>query len=89
MCCNVSDISPALQLFRHGDRSPIRAYPTDPYQEKDWPQGFGQLSQVLACPILRNNDWRKKSMHHGLLLCPMLPRNDLLKLRSYSCQSMN
>lgn len=60
MCCNVGDISPALQLFRHGDRSPIRAYPTDPYQEKDWPQGFGQLSQVLACPILRNNDWGKK-----------------------------
>lgn len=48
MCCNVGDISPALQLFRHGDRSPIRAYPTDPYQEKDWPQGFGQLSQVVT-----------------------------------------
>ncbi|KAM6945710.1 lysosomal acid phosphatase [Aplochiton taeniatus] len=32
-------------LYRHGDRSPVKAYPNDPYQESAWPQGFGQLSQ--------------------------------------------
>ncbi|XP_060117665.1 lysosomal acid phosphatase [Heteronotia binoei] len=32
-------------LYRHGDRSPVKAYPQDPYQESAWPQGFGQLSQ--------------------------------------------
>ncbi|XP_051885070.1 lysosomal acid phosphatase-like isoform X3 [Pristis pectinata] len=33
-------------IYRHGDRSPAQAYPSDPYTEKDWPQGFAQLTQV-------------------------------------------
>jgi len=32
-------------LFRHGDRSPTKTFPTDPYQESSWPRGWGQLSR--------------------------------------------
>uniref|UniRef100_A0A667X9D5 Lysosomal acid phosphatase n=1 Tax=Myripristis murdjan TaxID=586833 RepID=A0A667X9D5_9TELE len=35
-----------LLIFRFPrNRSPVRAYPNDPYKESSWPQGFGQLSQ--------------------------------------------
>ena len=34
-----------LQVFRHGDRSPVGTFPNDHYANY-WPQGFGQLSKV-------------------------------------------
>ncbi|KAI6183810.1 Acid phosphatase [Aphelenchoides bicaudatus] len=33
-------------IWRHGDRAPNMAFPTDPNQEDAWPQGWGSLSAV-------------------------------------------
>lgn len=32
-------------IYRHGDRTPVDPYPTDPYKDRsNWPVGFGQLT---------------------------------------------
>uniref|UniRef100_A0A8B9P4P1 acid phosphatase n=1 Tax=Apteryx owenii TaxID=8824 RepID=A0A8B9P4P1_APTOW len=35
-----------LQIFRHGDRTPVVNFPTDLHKESEWPQGFGQLTKT-------------------------------------------
>lgn len=38
------------QIFRHGERSVIYSYPTDPHGAYKWPDGKGQLLQVRLHP---------------------------------------
>ena len=35
-----------LQLYRHGDRSPVNTFPIDEHKNY-WKQGFGQLTEVV------------------------------------------
>lgn len=35
----------ATVIYRHGDRTPVDTYPTDPYKDRsNWPVGFGRLT---------------------------------------------
>lgn len=37
----------AAILYRHGDRTPVDQFPTDPYQNESlWPVRFGQLTNT-------------------------------------------
>ncbi|XP_077158991.1 prostatic acid phosphatase-like [Paroedura picta] len=42
----VKNLKAAVIIFRHGDRTPFKSYPTEVYQESDWPQGYGQLTKL-------------------------------------------
>ncbi|EPB65161.1 hypothetical protein ANCCEY_15776 [Ancylostoma ceylanicum] len=39
-------------VWRHGDRAPVMAYPTDEHQEDTWPNGWGELTAVMAILFL-------------------------------------
>ncbi|KAM6360488.1 lysosomal acid phosphatase isoform 2-T2 [Alca torda] len=56
-------------VYRHGDRSPIKAYPRDPYQEAAWPQGFGQLTQIF----IRSTDCDRTLMSAEANLAGLYP----------------
>lgn len=37
----------AAVIYRHGDRTPVNPYPTDPWKNESlWPVKFGQLTNI-------------------------------------------
>lgn len=58
---NVGTIVFANVLYRHGDRTPIRPYPNDPYNnESFWPVSYGQLTNLGKRQHLLLGRWLRK-----------------------------
>ena len=52
-----------LKVYRHGDRSPTKTYPTDPYQEDAWPSRLGSADTGMIINFIgkkyTRKNWRK------------------------------
>lgn len=49
LVCSFGDttVKYAAIIFRHGDRTPVETYPTDPWQNQSyWPVKFGELTNI-------------------------------------------
>ncbi|KAJ8972002.1 hypothetical protein NQ314_000433 [Rhamnusium bicolor] len=41
------ELNAVVVIYRHGDRTPVKPYPTDPYRNISfWPVDFGQLTNI-------------------------------------------
>ncbi|KAL1396350.1 hypothetical protein pipiens_010569 [Culex pipiens pipiens] len=54
-------------IFRHGNRTPIVSYPTDPWRDRrHWPNGWGQLTNLGKRTQYDLGRWLRKRYHHLL-----------------------
>ncbi|XP_077999647.1 prostatic acid phosphatase-like [Glandiceps talaboti] len=63
-------------LYRHGNRSPARQYPTDPNPVSTWPQGFGQLTNSGKMQQFKLGQWLLER-YGGLFLNKTYMRSEI------------
>jgi lysosomal acid phosphatase len=66
-CGNAGDLVSVVVIYRHGDRTPIQPYPTDPYNNASyWPVGYGQLTNLGKMQHYLLGQWLR-SRYDGFL----------------------
>ena len=81
-CCTILSTT---QLYRHGARSPIWIYPTDPYKDH-WKDGTGRLTQVYSSELIKQLTFTIiwcKSINGIKKLVKNLPETWINLFRSY------
>ncbi|CAF4747263.1 unnamed protein product [Pieris macdunnoughi] len=59
--CNEYKLRYAAVIYRHGDRTPVDTYPTDPWGEESfWPVKFGQLTNIGKMQHYKLGQWLRQ-----------------------------
>ncbi|KAG5881015.1 hypothetical protein JTB14_016753 [Gonioctena quinquepunctata] len=70
------ELKALIVIFRHGDRTPIQPYPTDPYRNSSyWPVDFGQLTNTGKIQHLELGKWLRK--RYDGFLPPLYSEKDI------------
>ncbi|XP_053624392.1 prostatic acid phosphatase-like isoform X1 [Plodia interpunctella] len=66
-CNGDSNVQYAAVIYRHGDRTPVSFYPTDPYQNESlWPVKLGELTNIGKRQHFALGQWLRKRYSHLL-----------------------
>ncbi|XP_048006444.1 prostatic acid phosphatase-like isoform X2 [Leguminivora glycinivorella] len=66
----------AAVIFRHGDRSPVDMYPTDPYRNESlWPVKFGQLTNTGKRQHYALGKWFRE--RYGKMVSPIFDPTEI------------
>ncbi|XP_013924156.1 PREDICTED: prostatic acid phosphatase-like [Thamnophis sirtalis] len=57
----------SVQLYRHGDRSPLSTFPKNTIKDDAWPQGYGQLTKIGIQQAYNLGKWLKDRYKNFLI----------------------
>ncbi|KAG8567821.1 hypothetical protein GDO81_013785 [Engystomops pustulosus] len=80
---SVNNLTFVVVVYRHGDRSPIDTYPTDPYKDTVWDNGLQQLTQMGIRQQYGLGQFLRRRYEH--FLSPSYRKEELLKFPSKDC----
>lgn len=75
----------AAVIYRHGDRTPVDLYPTDPWKNESlWPVKFGELTNTGKQQHYALGKWLRKRYTVRILFTSLLPlENDQYRLSDF------
>ncbi|XP_032091751.1 prostatic acid phosphatase-like [Thamnophis elegans] len=72
----------SVQLYRHGDRSPLSTFPKNTIKDDAWPKGYGQLTKIGIQQAYNLGKWLK-DRYKNFLISEYKPKEIYVRSTDY------